>query len=189
MGNDGPPFIPGEEWRSLPLRGCDVSSLGRVRDYWHKELFHLSKYTPRDPNSHIIVGIYPPPPAPPKRLCILVQTLVAEAFLPYTHTASNLRLFHKDMDRQNNAVSNLEYRSHSDIAQIYAYIRPRKAPPKNQSRHQLDLEAEAASAELSAAPPPLSVAIEEYLPSLQAAVDELQAAADEARSANLPRLT
>ena len=103
----GEPELPGEEWRQMhcpmsreEVPGRMVSSHGRVmlrsgrvhKGYLRKDGYFTTWYT-----------------AASRRGEKLVHRLVAHAFLGPPPSAQHSHVNHKDGDKQNNAISNLEY--------------------------------------------------------------------------------
>lgn len=97
-----------EEWRAIAGHDYDVSSLGRVRSrtravwngsgYFIKEGQILKPY--RLPNGYLRVAME-------KKKTYYVHRLVAEAFLPNPQKFPQIN--HKDENKQNNTIDNLEW--------------------------------------------------------------------------------
>ena len=101
--------LPGEEWRpmldpmsGMPVPGRMVSSLGRIaskrgvksRGYWTSAGYYATKYFMTS-----------------KRQSVYVHRLVACAFLGPPPSAHQLLVNHKDLNKGNNEVENLEWAS------------------------------------------------------------------------------
>jgi len=93
--------LPNEIWKSIEFNGYDleVSSLGRV-----KLLSGLKTHGNKTNSGYRIVGI--------KGKCIAVHKLVCMAFKPIS--TPNLTINHKDFNKENNAVFNLEWITQSE---------------------------------------------------------------------------
>lgn len=94
--HEGP--LPQEEWAPIPnAPGYNISSLGRVRGK-----HHLLTPSP-DTVGHLQVVLM----VQGKRVCQRVHRLVAKAFLPNPQGLAVVN--HKDGDKTNNSVANLEW--------------------------------------------------------------------------------
>ena len=110
-----------EQWKPIEgYRGMyDVSNHGRVRSHYRGDLTikkqRINEYGYCTVNLHGEKG---------KRICERVNRLVAIAFIPNPDNLSDVN--HKDMNKLNNHVSNLEWTSHSDNVK-HSYMNGRKA--------------------------------------------------------------
>lgn len=102
------------EWRSIAgWEGqYEVSNTGRVRNVLTGRLFHVNANS----KGYVHVSLYRRKPERPKTY--KVHRLVAEAFLPNPDGLEQVN--HKDLNKLNNAVANLEWVSHKDN-QAHAY--------------------------------------------------------------------
>ena len=93
-----------EEWRYI--KGYEgnyqISTLGRVKSFYKKDVLKPGKL--RD--GYLIVGLY----KEGKRKHYKVHKLVAEAFIPNPNNYKEIN--HKDENKSNNCVSNLEWCTH-----------------------------------------------------------------------------
>ena len=103
-----------EEWRSIEgYEGLyEVSSYGRVRSldrYDNRNYFRKGKVLSpgKTPNGYLVVVLS----CNEKQKTITVHRLVAQAFIP--NPDNLLEVNHKDEDKTNNSVDNLEWCDHS----------------------------------------------------------------------------
>ena len=124
-----------EVWK--PIAGYDgmyeVSNLGRARS-WHKS--NRAKECPHvlsQGNTHGYRVINLPRLDRDGRYCPLMHRLVAETFIgpaPFEGATVN----HKDYDKANNVVENLEWISHADNVRYSKDVIPRKRGEANHSK-------------------------------------------------------
>ena len=89
-----------EEWRDI--KGYEglyqISNLGRVHSYYKRDILE-----PKEDKGYLRVGLY----KNGKRKPYSIHRLVAEAFIPNPNNYPQVN--HKDEDKSNNRVSNLEW--------------------------------------------------------------------------------
>lgn len=94
-----------EEWRSVYYLGVhtfyEVSSFGRLRNREYNRILKLHKNTPG--YYHVTLSISG------LRFVERIHVLVAQAFLPKPSSKHKLIIHHKDNNKENNHISNLQY--------------------------------------------------------------------------------
>ena len=94
-----------EKWIELHYtHGYEISNIGHVR---HKKTGRLLTNS-EDPDGYIYVTMY----IKPKYIRRSVHTLVANAFI--TNPENKPTVNHKDKNKKNNTVDNLEWATHSE---------------------------------------------------------------------------
>lgn len=108
--------IPFEEYKSLIINDCEfhVSNLGKV----YKDNVELKQNENSDGYLVVYVG---------NNRSIGVHRLVALSFITNDNPDIKNEVNHKDFNRKNNMVTNLEWMSHSDNIK-YSYINGRYKP-------------------------------------------------------------
>lgn len=105
-----------EEWKVIPsIPNYEASSLGNIRHIKHKRVLKAWKNT----RGYLEVSIHSTTGKNKK-----VHLLVAEAFLgdcPYNH-----EVHHKDENKENASVDNLEYVTHQQNCAKYVVSKIRK---------------------------------------------------------------
>ena len=98
-----------EQWKPIPKYNgmYDVSNHGRVRSHYHGRLTIRKQRV--NNCGYCVVNLHG---EGNKRKCERVNRLVALAFIPNPDNLSDVN--HKDMNKLNNHVSNLEWTSHAD---------------------------------------------------------------------------
>lgn len=90
-----------EEWKNIKgFNGYQVSNKGRVRSFKRNSLYYLTLH--KDKNGYCIAALF----KEKKTFYKKVHRLVAEAFLD--NYSEDLQVNHKDENKENNDVSNLE---------------------------------------------------------------------------------
>lgn len=90
-----------EEWKDVKdFNGYQVSNKGRVRSFKRNSLYYLTLH--KDKNGYCIAALF----KEKKTFYKKVHRLVAEAFLD--NYSEDLQVNHKDENKENNDVSNLE---------------------------------------------------------------------------------
>ena len=123
-----------EQWK--PIKGYegkyDVSNFGRVRSYYKG--LHIK--TQRINNcGYCYVKLYV---RGKRQKMARVHRLVAEAFIPNPDNMSDVN--HKDMNKLNNHVSNLEWSSHRGNVQ-HSYEHGRKMSETSRTKLSLSIKA------------------------------------------------
>jgi hypothetical protein len=102
--------LEGEEWRRVKIDEKEVnylvSSKGRVRNYSTKQILKLQGGRGNYLRAHLSVNS--------ETVSVVAHVLVACAFIPIEKWSVKLEVDHKDTNRQNNIVSNLEWVTHSE---------------------------------------------------------------------------
>ena len=117
-----------ETWK--PIKGYpnyEVSDLGRVRSLnWHNEGYTKCLYLKKHPRGYHQVELI----NQDGKKMLLVHRLVAEAFIPNPENKPQIN--HIDEDKQNNAVSNLEWCTRQQNMDAYFTNHPDKRRPLNE---------------------------------------------------------
>ncbi len=117
-----------ETWK--PIKGYpnyEVSDLGRVRSLnWHNEGYTKCLYLKKHPRGYHQVELI----NQNGKKMVLVHRLVAEAFIPNPENKPQIN--HIDEDKQNNAVSNLEWCTRQQNMDAYFTNHPDKRRPLNE---------------------------------------------------------
>lgn len=125
-----------EEWKSIPgVRGyLKVSSLGRVSSFGGRFDFGEPYILKQNLTSHgyFRVGYYDMKSK--RKGHIIVHRAVAKAFLPNPYNKKTVN--HKDMDRLNNNISNLEWATHKENIQHAWKMKPWRIGFKIGEAHQ-----------------------------------------------------
>lgn len=107
------PFIPldGEKWKNIPNSNNQISNLGRVRRHIKKDnkYYIRTQYYNTQGYKQITIG----------KKCYRIHTLVANAFIGNPPTKKHI-INHKDGNKENNNVNNLEWATHAENIQ-HAY--------------------------------------------------------------------
>lgn len=110
--------LPNETWKETEFENFYVSNLGRIKHYLG-DVFHVMSFYKKD-NGYLVVGI--------KGTKYYVHRLVAKAFIPNPYKLKTIN--HKDGNKENNNVDNLEWMSHENNIKHYF----------NKEVYQLDLQ-------------------------------------------------
>ncbi len=110
-----------EKWRQIEgQEGYEVSTFGRVRSYWPDRSSKVPPSEPKilahcfDQRGYPMVGLKASRPSKYRHITRRVHRLVAESFIPNPDKLPQVN--HKDGDKLNNHVSNLEWISNADNA-------------------------------------------------------------------------
>lgn len=123
--------LPNERWNPIfSIPDIEASNLGRVR-----RIQTLRVYTPRKSNNgYLTIGLS----YQKKKLTKLIHRLVAEAFLG--NCPENYTVNHKDGNKENNNIENLEYVTHA-ANNLHAYkLHLKDASGENNGRAKLTKE-------------------------------------------------
>ena len=124
-----------EQWKPIPKYNgmYDVSNHGRVRSHYRGRLT-IKKQRIND-FGYCVVFLHG---ENNKRICERVNRLVALAFIPNPDNLSDVN--HKDMNKLNNHMSNLEWTSHADNVK-HSYEHGRKLSEASRTKLSLSIKA------------------------------------------------
>lgn len=105
--------LQGEEWKLIDSKGkYYISTCGRVKSYQGRHAKLLKPYT--NQRGYLRVDIITD-----RRRTFLVHQLVGLAFIPNDNPIEKNTIDHIDLDKTNNAASNLRWLSRSDNVKAY----------------------------------------------------------------------